>query len=188
MNPINLPISTERLKLRPWHDDDLEPLVSMGGNPNVMEYFFGLMSREETIAMLERIRKHHIDHGFGYFAVEIPGVTRFAGFIGLGIPRFQASFTPCVEIGWRLAAPFWGYGYATEGAAAILKLGFESLELEEILAMTTTPNWRSRRVMEKLGMQYSPSDDFIHPLAPPNHPFAPHVLYRLTKSDYIARR
>jgi RimJ/RimL family protein N-acetyltransferase len=113
--------------------------------------------------------------------VEIPGITRFAGFIGLAIPRFEAHFTPCIEIGWRLDAEHWNRGYATEGARAALEFGFVSLQVDEIVSFTATGNLRSRRVMEKIGMTRSPSDDFDHPALPEGHPLRRHVLYRLAR-------
>lgn len=103
----------------------------------------------------------------------------FAGFVGLSVPNFQAPFTPCVEIGWRLAADYWGRGYATEGARAALEFGFETLKLEEIVSFTVPGNVRSRRVMERIGMAYDPADDFDHPSwRLPSGP-ARHVLYRV---------
>ena len=92
---------------------------------------------------------------------------------------FEARFTPCVEIGWRLAAEFWGQGLATEGARAVLQFGFDELKLAEIVALTVPANRRSRRVMEKLGMTCNAADDFEHPRLPPGHPLRPHVLYRV---------
>lgn len=120
---------------------------------------------------------HFQEHGFGLWAVEIPGVATFAGFVGLSVPRFEAHFTPCVEIGWRLAAPYWGRGYATEGARAALEFGFDHLHLDQIVSFTVPDNVRSRRVMEKIGMTHDPADDFDHPNLPEGHRLRRHVLY-----------
>src|SRR5262249_49060595 len=120
-------------------------------------------------------------HGYAQWAVEIPGVTPFAGFVGLSIPRFEASFTPCVEVGWRLAAEYWGRGYATEGARAALAFGFQELQLNEIVSFTVPANLRSRRVMEKIGMTHDTKDDFAHPLLPADHHLSRHVLYRIAR-------
>lgn len=175
-------IRTSRLLLRPWREEDLEPLVVMSNDAKVMEYFPSFQSREDCEAMLERMRSHHAVHGFGYWAVEIPGVTSFAGFLGLAVPRFDAHFTPCVEIGWRLIAEYWGEGYATEGANAALKYGFESAGLPEIVSMTAVNNIRSQRVMQKLGMSCNRDEDFDHPLVPVGHRLQRHVLYRLSQN------
>ena len=130
-----------------------------------MEHLPAVLTRRESDALADRIRAHFVERGFGLWAVEVPGVADFAGFIGLSVPSFEAHFTPCVEVGWRLAAELWGRGYATEGARAALDFGFERLGLEEIVSFTVPANVRSRRVMERLGMRHSPADDFDHPRA-----------------------
>jgi RimJ/RimL family protein N-acetyltransferase len=152
----------------------------MNADPRVVEFFPSAWTREESDASADRVDAHFQKYGFGLWAVEIPGEAPFIGFIGLAVPRFEAAFTPCVEIGWRLAAEYWGHGYATEGARAALAFGFESLKLDEIVSFTVPANVRSRRVMEKIGMVHCPAEDFEHPLVPEGHPLRRHVLYRLT--------
>jgi RimJ/RimL family protein N-acetyltransferase len=171
-------IPTNRLRLRRWLPSDVEPFAAMNADPRVAEYLPTPLSREDSEAFVARIQAHFEKHGFGLWAVEIPGVTPFAGFVGLATPRFEAHFTPAVEIGWRLGAEYWGRGYATEGARAVLEYGFDVLGLEEIVSMTVPANARSRRVMEKIGMTRTPADDFDHPLLPEGHPLRRHVLYR----------
>jgi RimJ/RimL family protein N-acetyltransferase len=151
----------------------------MNADPRVMEHFPNVLSRVESDATMARIEAHVEKHGYAQWAVEIIGVAPFAGFVGLSIPRFEAHFTPCVEIGWRLAAEYWGRGFATEGALAALAFGFETLGLDEIVSFTVPANVRSRRVMERLGMTYDPIDDFDHPLLAEGNPLRRHVLYRL---------
>jgi RimJ/RimL family protein N-acetyltransferase len=177
-------LHTERLLLRRWRSADREPFAALNADPRVMEHFPALLSREESDAAADRIEAHFERHGFGLWAVELAGVTPFAGFIGLCVPRCEAHFTPCVEIGWRLAADYWGHGLATEGARAALAFGFESLRLEEIVSYTVPDNLRSRRVMEKLGMTHQPTDDFDHPLLPAGHRLSRHVLYRIARSAF----
>jgi RimJ/RimL family protein N-acetyltransferase len=172
-------IRTDRLLLRRWIDSDLEPFAVMNADPRVNEYLPTKLSRELSDAFVARIQAHFEERGFGLWAVEVPGATAFAGFVGLATPRFEAHFTPCFEIGWRLGAEHWGHGYATEGARAVLAFGFEVVRLEEIVAMTVPMNARSRRVMDKIGMTYDPADDFDHPMLPEGHPLRPHVLYRI---------
>jgi RimJ/RimL family protein N-acetyltransferase len=153
----------------------------MNADPRVMEHFPALLSQEESDARLARIDAHFEEHGFGLWAVEVVRDAPFAGLIGLAVPRFEAAFTPCVEIGWRLAAEHWGHGYATEGARAALAFGFEALGLQEVLSFTVPANVRSRRVMEKLGMTHCPDEDFDHPLVPEGHRLRRHVLYRIAR-------
>jgi RimJ/RimL family protein N-acetyltransferase len=174
-------IQTPRLQLRPWRDEDLAPFAELNADPRVMEFFPRTLDRTESDAMVARIRGHFARHGFGLWAVEVPGVAEFIGFVGLAVPRFEAHFTPCVEIGWRLAREHWGRGYATEAARAVLEFGFRDLALQEIVSFTAATNLRSRAVMERIGMTRSPDDDFDHPALPEGHPLRPHVLYRASR-------
>jgi RimJ/RimL family protein N-acetyltransferase len=103
----------------------------------------------------------------------------FIGFVGLAVPDFEAPFMPCVEILWRLAAPYWNLGLATEGARAVLDYAFSTVGLDEVLSFTVPANVRSRRVMEKLGLTHNPADDFDHPGLSSDHPLRRHVLYRI---------
>jgi RimJ/RimL family protein N-acetyltransferase len=171
-------LRTTRLLLRPWRSEDRDALAAMNADPRVMEYFPKTMTLEESQAMFDRFHAHVDEHGFGIWAVEIPGVAACAGFLGLWRPKFVTRFTPCVEMGWRLAAAHWNRGYATEGAKAAMTYGFESLGLDELVAFTAVENVRSRRVMEKLGMTWNPADDFDHPNMPEGHPVRRQVLYR----------
>jgi len=178
MSRLPQQLTTERLLLRRWRAKDRERLAAMNADRRVMEHFPAVLTREESDALAARMEAHFEEHGFGRWVVEIVEVTPFAGFVGLSIPQYETPFTPCVEIGWRLSAEFWGRGYATEGARAALSFGFEVLRLKEIVSFTVPQNFRSRRVMEKIGMTYDPRDDFDHPLLPAEHPLSRHVLYR----------
>lgn len=180
-------IRTERLWLRRWRDADRQPFAALNADPRVTEYL-GALSREESDRLVGRIEAQFALRDFSMWAVEIPGVAPFAGFVGLSVPHFQAHFSPCVEIGWRLGAEHWGYGYATEGARAALAFGFEELGLEEIVAFTVPGNVRSRRVMEKLEMIHKPEDDFDHPSLPDGHPLRRHVLYRIAATSKASPR
>lgn len=176
-------LRTERLLLRPWRDADLEPFAAMCADPRVMEYFPALVSRAESDEIAGRVRCHLEELGYGLWALEVPGEAEFIGFTGLSRPRFEAHFTPCVEIGWRLAAAHWGRGYATEAARAALRFGFATAKLEEIVSMTVPANRRSIHVMEKLGMRRNPADDFDHPRIAEGHPLRQHVLYRINRGQ-----
>ncbi|MFN7570633.1 MAG: GNAT family N-acetyltransferase [Betaproteobacteria bacterium] len=167
----------ERVLLRPWRDDDLDDFAALNADPQVMEFFPAMLTREETAAALARVRAKIAERGWGWWCLELDG--RCAGFVGLSEPNFEAHFTPCVEVGWRLAHRYWGRGYAVEGARLALAYGFEVLGLAEIVAFTAQGNRRSRRVMEKLGMTHDPGDDFDHPRLPAGHVLRRHVLYRL---------
>jgi RimJ/RimL family protein N-acetyltransferase len=89
-------LCTERLVLREWRDDDLGPFAAMNADPRLMEHFPSVLSREQSDAAAAQVRAHFAEHGYGLWAVEVPGVTPFAGFVGLSSPRFESTFTPCV--------------------------------------------------------------------------------------------
>jgi len=173
-------LRTERLTLRRWRDADRAPFAQMNADPRVMEFFPAPLSREESDALITRIEAGFDRHGFGLWALEVRETGQLIGFTGLAPPEFEAHFTPAVEVGWRLAAPAWGRGYATEAARAAIAFGFERAGLEEIVSMTSALNERSRAVMERLGMSRDPADDFDHPGIPAGHPLRRHVLYRLS--------
>lgn len=175
-------LHTERLILRQWRAEDHEPFIRLNQDPAVMEHFPALLSPKETEAAVDRIEAHFAARGFGLWAAEFRESGEFIGYVGLAVPRFEAHFTPCVEIGWRLRQEHWGRGLATEGARAAVRCAFEDLALQEIVSFTTPMNVRSRRVMEKLGMAHHPRDEFDHPLLPVGHPMRRHVLYRLKNS------
>jgi len=175
-------LRTDRLCLRRWLPADRAPFAELNADPLVMEHFPAALSCEESDTLVARIEAHFDQYGFGLWAVEIPSITSFAGFIGLSVPPFEAHFTSCVEIGWRLAADHWGRGYATEGALAALAFGFQTLGLGEIVSFTVPGNLRSRRVMERIGMVHNPADDFDHPALPEEHRLRRHVLYRIART------
>lgn len=180
-------IQTARTLLRPWRDEDAAPFAEMSADPAVMEHYPSTLTRAESDAVIERIRGHFAREGFGFWALELPGVTPFAGFVGLGRPEWM----PVVEIGWRLARPYWGHGYATEAARAALAWGFANLTrggepLDEIVAFVVPANGRSQRVMERLGMARDPAADFEHPRIPVGHRLRPHWLFRIERTQVIA--
>ena len=179
-------LTTARLLLRQWRDADLPAFAALNADQRVMEFFPKTLQADESDALAAAIRANIEHRGFGLWAVEVRGVADFIGFVGLHVPRFESHFTPCVEIGWRLAFEHWGRGYATEAARVSLAFGFERLGLEEIVSFTVPLNVRSRHVMEKIGMRRSSADDFDHPMLPQGHPIRRHVLYRLARPQWAA--
>ncbi|HSU04238.1 MAG TPA: GNAT family N-acetyltransferase [Acetobacteraceae bacterium] len=180
-------LCTDRLRLRRWRDDDRPAFAALNADPRVMEFFPARLDRAASDAIVDRIEAHFAKHGFGFWAVEVPALTSFIGFIGLGVPRFEAHFTPCVEIGWRLAHAYWGRGYAPEGAHCALAHGFSVLGLGEIVSITPHGNRRSRSVMERIGMHRDVDGDFDHPALPVGHALRRHVLYRAKAPDGVLR-
>ncbi len=178
-------IETDRLILRPWLEEDFDPFAELNADPRVMQHFPSILSREESDKLAQKISSRIIEQGWGLWAVSAPGVADFIGFIGLSVPSFDAHFTPAVEVGWRLAYDYWGRGYATEGAKAAIKYGFEKLGLEEIVSFTAKQNLRSISVMKRIGMYHDPSDDFDHPSLPKENRLCRHVLYRFHATEWM---
>lgn len=181
-------LKTKRLILRPWCKEDLEPFSKINQDPRVMEHFPSLLSREESDQLVQRLQASIEKKGWGLWAVSLQATEEFIGFIGL-IPReketFPTPFSPCVEIGWRLGFDHWGKGYATEGALECLRYAFETLQLPEIVSFTAVQNKRSLSLMERIGLHRDPLNDFNFPNIPDGHPLQKHVLYRLTRKEWL---
>ncbi|HEV7956982.1 MAG: acetyltransferase, family protein [Microbacteriaceae bacterium] len=178
-------IRTERLLLRQWTDDDLDPFAQLNADPEVMRHFPAPLARPQSDVLAAVIRSRLDRDGWGLWAVEVTDATsplkgHFIGFTGLTRQTFPAHFTPAIEVGWRLARHAWGNGFATEAARAAIAHGFTRLGLNEIVSMAALGNIRSRAVMERLGMTHDPGDDFEHPQVPQGSPLRAHVLYRLS--------
>jgi RimJ/RimL family protein N-acetyltransferase len=174
-------LRTDRLLLRRWVAEDRVPFAEVNADPRVAEYLPGRLSRKESDALIARIETHFAKHGFGLWAVEVRDAVPFAGVVGLSVPGFVEHFTPCVEIGWRLAPEYWGRGYATEAARCVLDVGLDVMGLEDIVSFTVPANERSRRVMDRIGLRHDRAGDFNHPLLPDGHALRRHVLYRATR-------
>ena len=177
-------LTTDRLILRPWREADFEPFAAMSADPAVMEYFPATLSRAESDAVAGKLKSLIEENGIGFWAMEVPGEAGFIGFTGIQKVTFEAPFVPAppasvVEIGWRLAPAYWGKGYASEAARAALAHGFGELGLSEIVSFTAQGNKRSQAVMERIGMNRDPAEDFDHPNLPEGHPLRRHVLYRI---------
>ncbi len=166
----------EQITLRQWRDSDLEPYAAMNADPEVMRYFPSRLSREQSKASLARQRSLLEQRGWGLWVLDVDGT--FAGFTGLAVPSFEASFMPCVEVGWRLCREYWGRGVAYRGALKALAYGFGTLKLPEIVSFTAAVNAPSRRLMERLGFVRETASDFEHPSISQGHELRHHVLYR----------
>jgi RimJ/RimL family protein N-acetyltransferase len=176
-------LDTLRLRLRTWRETDRAPFAALNADPAVMELFERPLSREQSDAGIDIWRTQFAERGWSNWAVEVRASGQFIGFTGLSIPRRPLPFSPCVEVGWRLARAAWGHGYATEAARASLRFGFERLRLDEIVSFTAIDNARSRAVMERIGMRNA-QQDFEHPALPEGHRLRLHCLYRLRRADW----
>jgi len=178
--------STRRLVLRQWRDTDRRPFAALNADPLVMEHFPALLTRDQSDAMVDRCIERIQGDGYGLWAVEVRASGDFIGFVGLAVPTWEAAFTPCTEIGWRVARTAWGHGYATEAANVALATAFGAAGLDEVVSFTTTGNLRSQQVMHRLGMTHHPSGDFDHPRVA-DGPLRRHVLYRISRADWELR-
>ena len=173
-------IETPRLILRQWRQSDQRPYINLNADPDVMEYFPSIKTPAETLAQIKRISGYIDKNGLGFFAVERKDNHQFIGFTGLCDPGFNAHFTPCIEIGWRLSKENWGQGFATEAALACLDFGFDKLQISEIYSFTSIHNHRSEKVMQRIGM--SKTGEFDHPLIADGHWLKRHVIYKIASA------
>ena len=185
--PKEFEMRTKRLILRSWKQSDLDPLAKMNADQKVMEYYPSVKTFQESLEEYHRFLDQFNKNGWGFWAVSVIAGPEFIGFIGLNQVSFISHFTPAVEVGWRLDFEYWRQGYATEGAIASLRYGFETLDLNEIVSFTVPENFRSRTVMEKIGMHRDPKDDFDHPRLPDGHKLRRHVLYRISRNEFFEK-
>lgn len=176
-------INTDRLQLRKWKADNLPSLIQMNQDEEVMKYFPATMTEDESVKFYLRIQKHFEDHGFGLYVVEDKVKKQFLGYTGFMTANFEATFTPCVEIGWRFNKAYWGKGYATEAANACLAYGFSKLPFEKVYSFTSIHNKKSEAVMQRIGMQYI--GEFNHPKIAIDHYLCLHVNYLIQKNNII---
>jgi RimJ/RimL family protein N-acetyltransferase len=176
-------VDTARLRLRQWRESDREPFASLNADPAVMEFFLSPLSRESSDASIDAWQSQLASRGWSNWALDLKASGELLGFTGLSVPRRVLPFSPCVEVGWRLARKHWGQGYATEAACAALEVGFVRLDLPEIVSFTMAGNVRSRAVMERIGMRDA-RQDFEYPGFPEGHPLGRHCLYRIARKEW----
>lgn len=174
MTPVTL--QGPRLILRPWREEDLEPLFAINGDTESMRHFPSVMTRAESDAWAERMQTHIEAHGWGFWVAEERGGAPFVGVVGLMNIPWCARFTPAVEIGWRILPALRRRGHAAEAARMALGFAFGTLRLPEVVSFTVPGNEASWRLMERLGMQAA--GEFDHPRVPEGHPLRRHLLYR----------
>jgi len=181
-------LETKRLILRQWKEKDIKAFLKINSDPKVMEFFPSTLTEKESNKLAKRIIKELNEKEYGFWAVEVKNKASFIGFIGLHYQDFEAAFTPCIEIGFRLAFNYWNMGYGAEGSLAVLEYGFNKLNLDKIVSFTSEKNYRSIALMKKLQMQNNPKDNFEHPKLSKGHPLSKHVLYSLTKNEWMSKK
>ncbi|WP_299998358.1 GNAT family N-acetyltransferase [uncultured Cedecea sp.] len=179
-------IETARLILRQWQASDLEPFAELNADPDVMRYFPAPLSREESDNLANRFKNIiEANKGWGFWAVELKTTGEFVGTVGLLHQAERFAFSPCTEIGWRLAKNFWHQGIALEAATCALNFAFNQLYLDEIVAFTAVQNTPSEGLMKRLGMVKQPS--FMHPALAVSHVLAKHRLYKITRTGWLEK-
>ncbi len=189
---MEIQIETNRLYLRNWRKSDIDIMAAISSSPKVMEFFPQLSTYDDTLALISRIKNHFEKHGFGLYAVERKDSNEFIGFVGLNevsfsIPSLNYLNKNPIEIGWRLGERHWGHGFAAEAANMVLEAAFENFHLDVVVSFTAKLNKRSIRVMEKIGMTHNVQEDFLHPTLADDSPLKPHVLYKMSKEEYLSR-
>ena len=177
---------TTRLAFRVWQDCHRAPYAAMNADPEVMRYFPLPETSVQSNAGVDSWISQFSVRGWSNWAVELIGSGEFIGFIGLSVPKRQLPFSPCVEIGWRLKRTAQRKGYATEGAMACLRIGFERLGLDEIVSFTSLMNLPSVAVMKRIGMRNA-NADFEHPAVPEGHFLRPHCLHKISRAEWLLR-
>jgi RimJ/RimL family protein N-acetyltransferase len=176
-------LETSRLKLRQWRREDRPLFAKLNADSTVMEFFPSILDEKESNEMVNKIQSLISKRGWGFWAVEKKDKGQFIGFTGLHVPTAKLPFSPCVEIGWRLAKEFWGKGYATEAANAALNLAFEQLKISEVYSFASVGNLKSIALMERLQM-VNTHKNFDHPSIPKGHSLKEHVLYKLPREQW----
>ena len=174
---------TNRLILRQWKEEDLPQFAELNADPEVMKYFPSVLSEKESNILAEKIRTRIEKNGWGFWAMETKADKSFIGFTGLNQPDENMLPSPCVEIGWRLAKPFWGQGLATEAGRECLRFAFHNLNMREIVSFTSTTNIRSQAVMIRLGMKNT-KQNFYHPKLERINSLCEHVLFSISKQNF----
>ncbi len=179
-------VETPRLRVRNWLETDRPLFAEINADPKVMEFFPRRRSREESDALMDEVKRRIDETGLGFFALALKETHEPIGFLGLARTDLEPHLPDgTVEIGWRLAARFWQKGYVTEASEAMLRHGFKTHGLEEIVSFAVEQNTRSTAVMRRLGMRHDPARDFGHPRVPDTLPHLKHhVLYALNREDW----
>lgn len=172
----NYIFKSERLGFRDWELNDIEKMHEINSDEKVMEFFPSVLTKQQTTEFVQRMKNQFIEKSFCYFAVDKLEDNKFIGFIGLSEQTYNADFTPCIDIGWRIKSSEWNKGFATEGAKKCLEYALNNLKIERIYSVAPKINTKSEHIMTKIGLkkQY----EFEHPLLIKNEQLKTCVLYK----------
>ena len=182
-------VETERLVLRRWREGDLDQWIAHLNTPEVRAHLGGVVSPEKVAEKFARVERGWADDGFSFLAVDRCEDGEFLG--TCGIARIKTECAPpelkgAVQIGWQLRSDWWGQGFATEAAEAVLAMAFDEFDLLAVYAQTSERNTASWRVMQRLGMTRRVDLDYDDPDYSPEE--NPTMVYGMTRSEWQARQ
>ena len=151
MQSPSLICQTSRLLVREFTMDDLEPLTAMHLDPEVCR-FIGLRTPEQTRNGLVEWIAAYRSLGFAKWAVVLRVTGQLIGRCGMTPEEYEEISEP--ELGWTFARAYWGFGYATEAATAVMKHWFEVLRFQRIVSLIDPENVASQRVAARIGMTF----------------------------------
>jgi len=170
---------SERLGFRHWRNEDLKEFLKLNSDEEVMEHFPRVLSEKEVKEFIDNLKKHYSENGFTYYATEILKTKEFIGMIGLASQEYNSKFTPAIDIGWRLKKSAWGNGYATEGAKRCLEYAFNELAIDKVISVCTINNYKSEKIMKKIGM--IKKGEFSHPDMLSHPQYEKHYCYEINR-------
>ena len=177
--------SNRKTNFKNLQAEDASAYFHINQDPKVLEFLLGPLTISQVDDFIAAKQTHQEKFGYSLWAACLKQTGDLIGFIGLNYTDWKSSFTPAVEVGWRLGSQYWGKGYAIEGAKASLDYGFKKCGLKEIISFTVLANLRSIGVMEKIGLKRDLNSDFVHPKLPSHHKLSHHILYKLSAEEYI---
>jgi ribosomal-protein-alanine N-acetyltransferase len=153
-------LTTQRLRLRPIDVDDIDALHVFWTNPDVRRYLWDdkIIPREFVEEIVDRSQRSFAAHSYGFWAVELvdPATEGLIGFCGYRL--FEDGEQ--VELLYGILPEFWGKGLGPEAGHEVLRRGFEHCGIDRVIAATDTPNQRSVRVLQRLGMTFDCRREF----------------------------
>jgi RimJ/RimL family protein N-acetyltransferase len=174
-------IETDRLLLRGFRRDDLPAFAQMHTDDEVMAYLGARrLPPEITDGIAAACQRGFERTGVAKIAVERKSDGAFLGMAGLS---FEDWYPDDIEVGWRLARPYWGFGYAAEAGVAWLDHAFKALDAPRVISIADVPNTRSIAVMQRIGLGF----DHHAELPYEGSTFAA-VVYALTREQWVRRQ
>ncbi len=159
---MGIQVQTPRIIMRDWEDGDLEHFARINSDPLVMEFYPERLDDKASENLVKNFQKHIDQKGYGFFALEHAETKAFMGFAGLARVPSDLPFAPAVELAWRLDYDYWGSGYASEIANALIEKAFGDYGLDQIVAYCMQDHGRAVHILEKLGFSEDKKGAFAY--------------------------